>query len=208
VAGQLAAFLGVSAIVIVTPGPDTALTIRNSLLGGRRAGVATALGVSSGQATWTLATAAGIAALLAASEPAFVAVKLLGAAYLIWLGARSLVAAIGGRLQDRSETAARGSLGRRVAFRQGLFSNLGNPKMAAFFPSLLPQFAPHEHAFFVLLGLGFIFSLITLVWLTVYAFAVARAGALLGRPAIRRAIEAVTGAVLVALGVRLATERR
>jgi len=194
--------------VIVTPGPDTALTIRNSLLGGRRAGVATALGVSSGQATWTLATAAGIAALLAASEPAFVAVKLLGAAYLIWLGARSLVAAIGGRLQDRSETAARGSLGRRVAFRQGLFSNLGNPKMAAFFPSLLPQFAPHEHAFFVLLGLGFIFSLITLVWLTVYAFAVARAGALLGRPAIRRAIEAVTGAVLVALGVRLATERR
>ena len=207
-AGQLAAFLGVSAIVIVTPGPDTALTIRNSLLGGRRAGVATALGVSSGQATWTLATAAGIAALLAASEPAFVAVKLLGAAYLIWLGARSLVAAIGGRLQDRSETAARGSLGRRVAFRQGLFSNLGNPKMAAFFPSLLPQFAPHEHAFFVLLGLGFIFSLITLVWLTVYAFAVARAGALLGRPAIRRAIEAVTGAVLVALGVRLATERR
>ena len=95
--GQIAAFLGVSAIVIVTPGPDTALTIRNSLLGGRRAGVFTAIGVSSGQATWTLATAAGIAALLAASEPAFLAVKLLGAAYLVWLGAHSLVAAIRGR---------------------------------------------------------------------------------------------------------------
>jgi threonine/homoserine/homoserine lactone efflux protein len=209
VAGQLAAFLGVSAIVIVTPGPDTALTIRNSLLGGRRAGVFTAIGVSSGQATWTLATAAGIAALLAASEPAFVAVKLLGAAYLCWLGARSLAAAIRGRSKNRrSETAKRGSLAGRLAFRQGLISNLGNPKMAAFFPSLLPQFAPQQHAFSVLLGLGFVFSLMTLLWLTAYAFAVARAGDLLGRPAIRRAVEAVTGAVLVALGVRLATERR
>ena len=206
-AGQIAAFLGVSAIVIVTPGPDTALTIRNSLLGGRRAGVFTAIGVSSGQATWTLATAAGIAALLAASEPAFVAVKLLGAAYLIWLGARSLVAAIRGRARDRPEPATRGSLAPRLAFRQGLLSNLGNPKMAAFFPSLLVQFVP-EHAFSALLGLGLVFSLMTLVWLTAYAYAVARAGELLGRPAIRRAIEAVTGAVLVALGIRLATERR
>ena len=157
-AGQIAAFLGVSAIVIVTPGPDTALTIRNSLLGGRRAGVFTAIGVSSGQATWTLATAAGIAALLAASEPAFVAVKLLGAAYLIWLGARSLVAAIRGRARDRPEPATRGSLAPRLAFRQGLLSNLGNPKMAAFFPSLLVQFVP-EHAFSALLGLGLVFSL-------------------------------------------------
>ena len=207
-AGHLAAFLGVSAIVIMTPGPDTALTIRNSLLGGRRAGVFTAIGVSSGQATWTLATAAGIAALLAASEPAFVAVKLLGAAYLVWLGARSLAAAIRGRSQDRSDSATRGTLERRHAFRQGLLSNLGNPKMAAFFPSLLPQFAPQEHAFPVLLALGFVFCLLTLAWLTAYAFAVARAGDFLGRPAIRRVIDAVTGAVLVALGLRLATERR
>ena len=208
VAGHLAAFLGVSAIVIVTPGPDTALTIRNSLLGGRRAGVFTAFGVSSGQATWTLATAAGIAALLAASEPAFVAVKLLGAAYLFWLGAHSLAAAIRGRSAERTGAVKRGSLGRRVAFRQGLLSNLGNPKMAAFFSSLLPQFAPQHHAFPVLLGLGLVFCLMTLVWLTAYAFAVARAGDFLGRPAIRRTVDAVTGAVLVALGLRLATARR
>jgi threonine/homoserine/homoserine lactone efflux protein len=208
VAAHFAAFLGVSAIVIVTPGPDTALTIRNSLLGGRRAGVFTALGVSSGQAAWTLATAAGIAALLVASEPAFVAVKLLGAAYLVWLGLHSLAAAIRGRSKERSETVKRTSLERRVAFRQGLLSNLGNPKMAAFFPSLLPQFAPQQNAFPVLLGLGFLFCLMTLIWLTAYAFAVARASNLFGRPAVRRVVEAVTGAVLVALGVRLATERR
>ena len=137
------------------------------------------------------------------------AVKLLGAAYLVWLGARSLVAAIRGRLGDRSETATRGSLEGRAAFRQGLLSNLGNPKMAAFFPSLLPQFAPSSSTRFPRCSASASSSrCMTLVWLTAYAFAVARAGALLARPAIRRAIEAVTGAVLVALGIRLATERR
>ena len=99
-------------------------------------------------------------------------------------------------------------MSRRTALRQGLLSNLGNPKMAAFFPSLLPQFAPQQHAFSVLLGLGLVFCLMTLAWLTAYAFAVARAGDFLARPAIRRVVEAVTGAVLVALGARLATERR
>ena len=83
---QLAAFLGVSILVIVIPGPDTALTIRNTLLGGSRAGVPTALGVASGQACWTLAASAGVAALLVASEPAFLAVKVVGAAYLAFLG--------------------------------------------------------------------------------------------------------------------------
>ena len=79
---HLAAFLGVSLLVIVTPGQDTALTIRNTLLGGRRGGVGTAAGVAAGQATWTLAASAGVVALLRASEPAFVAMRLLGEAYL------------------------------------------------------------------------------------------------------------------------------
>ncbi len=206
--GQIAAFLGVSAIVIMTPGPDTALTIRNTLMGGRRAGVFTALGVSSGQLTWTLATAAGVAALLAASEPAFLAVKLVGSAYLVWLGLQALAAAIRRRGRERLREPSRRRLAPLTALRQGVLSNLGNPKMAAFFPSLLPQFAPRDHAFFALAGLGLTFCFLTLLWLTVYAFAVARAGDFLGRPPIRRTVEAVTGAVLVALGLRLATERR
>jgi threonine/homoserine/homoserine lactone efflux protein len=200
---DLAAFLGVSAIVIMTPGPDTALTIRNTLLGGRRAGVLTAAGVSTGQATWTLSAAIGIAALLAASEPAFLAVKLLGAAYLIWLGLQAIAHSLGsglalphGRFNARPDPNY---------FRQGLISNLGNPKMAVFFPSLLPQFGT---SFSTLLALGLVFCTMTFVWLTAYAFAVARAGDFLRRPAIRRAVEAVTGAVLVALGLRVATERR
>src|SRR5438094_2418158 len=89
--GQYLAFMGVSLLVIVTPGQDTALTIRNTLLGDRRGGVRTAAGVAAGQATWTIAASAGVVALLRASEPAFVAVRLLGAAYLVYLGLQALI---------------------------------------------------------------------------------------------------------------------
>jgi threonine/homoserine/homoserine lactone efflux protein len=200
----LLAFAAVSAIVIVTPGQDTALTIRNSLLGGRPTGLATATGVAAGQAVWTLATSLGLAALLVASEPVFLALKLVGAAYLVYLGAQSLLAAA--RRRRRTHTGSgSGSACPRVAFRQGALSNLGNPKMAVFFSSLLPQFGS---SFAELLTLGVVFCGMTLTWLSLYAVVVARAGDVLRRPAIRRAIDAITGAVLVALGLRLATERR
>ena len=199
----VAAFLAVSAIVIVTPGQDTALTIRNSLLGGRGSGLATALGVSAGQAMWTLATSAGLAALLVASEPAFVALKLVGAAYLVYLGAQSLLSALRGHY--RTHSGARTATP-AVAFRQGVLSNLGNPKMAVFFSSLLPQFGGTSFA--SLLALGLVFCTLTLVWLTAYAVVVARAGDVLRRPRIRRALDAITGVALTAFGIRLATERR
>jgi threonine/homoserine/homoserine lactone efflux protein len=200
---ELAAFFAISALVIVTPGQDTALTIRNSLLGGRRAGVFTALGVSSGQAVWALATSIGIAALIVAFEPAFLALKLAGAAFLVYLGVQALYAALRGQTSEHRST--RGTLDGRTSLRQGLLSNLGNPKMAVFFTSLLPQFG---NSFSVLIALGLVFCLMTFTWLAAYAFAVAKAGDLLRRPAIKRAFDAVLGAVLVALGLRLATERR
>jgi threonine/homoserine/homoserine lactone efflux protein len=203
---ELAAFLGVSALVIVTPGQDTALTIRNTLSGARRGGVFTALGVSCGQACWTLAASAGVAALLVASEPVFRALKLVGAAYLVYLGLQALRDAF--RSRGGSHAArdfASPLLAPHVAYRQGLLSNLGNPKMAVFFTSLLPQFAS---SFWTPLALGLVFCAMTLLWLSAYALAVAKAGDVLRRPAVRRVIDAVTGAVLVALGIRLATERR
>jgi threonine/homoserine/homoserine lactone efflux protein len=199
-------FLAVAALVIVTPGPDTALTIRNTLLGGRRAGVHTALGVSTGQALWAVATGFGVAALLAASEPAFRALKLLGAAYLVYLGIQSLLAAA--RRVERVRTERKSAnLPARIAYRQGVISNLGNPKMAAFFLSLLPQFTSGEAAVGPLLVLGLVFSTMTLVWLSAYALAVARAGDFLRRGPVRRVLDAIVGAVLVALGVRVAIER-
>jgi threonine/homoserine/homoserine lactone efflux protein len=197
VLAHFATFLGVAAIVIVTPGQDTALTIRNTLFGGRRSGVLTAGGVSLGQAVWAVATSAGIAALLRASEPAFTAVKLAGAAYLVWLGLQTIFR------RERAHPAARRA---RTSFRQGVISNLGNPKMAIFFPSLLPQFATHP-TFGTLLFLGLVFCAMTFAWLTGYAFAVAKAGDFLRRTRIRRALDRVTGAVLIALGLRLAAEQ-
>jgi threonine/homoserine/homoserine lactone efflux protein len=202
---NVAAFVGVAVLVIVTPGQDTALTIRNSLLGGRRSGIFTALGVSAGQCAWAVATSAGIAALLVASEPAFVALRLFGAAYLVFLGAQALWSAVRHTAKRDLVDVARGGAQPRTSFRQGLISNLGNPKMAVFFPSLLPQFA---HSFVGLLILGLIFASMTVSWLTAYALAVAKAGDVLRRPRIRRIIDAVVGVVLVAFGVRLAAEPR
>ena len=204
------AFLGVSAVVIMTPGPDTAVTVRNTLLGGRCAGILTALGISTGQAIWALATSFGVVAVLVASEVLFQAVKYAGAAYLIWLGLQALIGAWRG-IGDGVAAARSGGLrlqpGR--AFAQGLMSDLGNPKMAVFFASLLPQFTPPgEPTFSALLFLGLIFALMTFTWLAAYAFVLARAGDILRRPRLRRAVEAITGAFLIALGLRIATEQR
>ena len=207
--GPLPAFLGISVLVIVTPGPDTAVTIRNTLVGGRAAGIATAFGVATGQAIWALATSAGIVALLVASEPLFLAVKYAGAAYLMWLGVQSLYAAFRPTNHGTAQMPVARALAPRVAFGQGVVSDLGNPKMAAFFTSLLPQFAPPGDASFVgLAALGLLFSLMTLLWLAGYALAIARVGDVLRRPAIRRALEGITGAALIGLGLRLATEER
>ena len=207
---SLLAFLGIAALVIVTPGPDTALTIRNTLDGGRPGGVGTALGVATGQAIWTLATSAGIAALLVASSSALATLRLVGAVYLVWLG----ISALWSAWRGGAEAGAAGLPGRvpllstQAAFRQGLVSNLANPKMAVFFTSLLPQFAPSDHASFTrLLGLGLLFCVMTLGWLAAYATLVARAGDVLRRLGVRRAIETVTGLALLALGARLALDR-
>jgi threonine/homoserine/homoserine lactone efflux protein len=196
------AYLTIAIVLIVVPGPDTALTIRNTIAGGRRGGVLTAAGVASAQLVWTLATAAGLAALLVAWEPGFAALRALGAAYLILLGARMLLAALRGRPHGRALAGA-GVRGR--SYRQGMLSNLANPKMGVFFTSLLPQFAS---SFAGLLALGAVFAGLTVAWLAAYALVVAALGERLLASRVRRVLDAVTGAVLVALGLRLAREYR
>jgi threonine/homoserine/homoserine lactone efflux protein len=200
--GEFLSFVAVCLVIIVTPGQDTALTIRNALVAGCRAGVLTAVGVSLGQATWTLAAGAGLAAVLMASRQAFITLELLGGGYLVLLGARAAL----GVLRPRTSTspAARPAnvlLSPATALRQGLLSNLTNPKMLVFFASLLPQFAT---SFGGLIIRGVAFCSLTLAWLSACAVAVARASALLRRPRVWRLAEALTGAVLVTLGVRLA----
>jgi threonine/homoserine/homoserine lactone efflux protein len=210
VSTQFLAFLGIAAVVICVPGPDTALTIRNALAGHRRCGVSTAAGVATGQLAWTVTASLGIAGLLLASEPAFRAIRWAGAAYLIFLGFRSLWSAVRrprSRPGPAAEEARRAStqLTPGRALRQGLLSNLANPKMAAFFLSLLPQFVPAGPAS---LGwsllLGAVFCLMTFVWLSAYAIVVNRIGQALRRGPVKRLLDAVAGAVLVGFGIRLA----
>jgi threonine/homoserine/homoserine lactone efflux protein len=203
------AFLGISLVVIMTPGPDTALTVRNTLLGGARGGVFTAMGVAAGQVLWASAASAGVVGLLAASAPVFEALKLVGAAYLMVIGVQTLYSAFRPGSAAPSARGAARRIGPGRALRQGLVNDLANPKMAAFFASLFPQFVPEGSASFAaLMMLGLVFSAMTLAWLVAYALAVAKAGDLLRRSGIRRAIEGVTGAVLIAFGLRLASEHR
>jgi threonine/homoserine/homoserine lactone efflux protein len=203
------AFLGVCLLVICTPGPDTALTIRNSIIGGRRGGLLTAAGIATGQMAWTLAASVGIAGLLQASQPAFTALKIIGGAYLVVLGIQSILAAVRDR-PSHEQRRVRSDLGRWSASRQGLLSNLANPKMAAFFLSLLPQFvSPSAGSSFVPFALlGLLFCLMTFGWLSIYTLAIHRLGSFLQKSRVRRALEAVTGTVLVGLGVRLAVDTR
>jgi threonine/homoserine/homoserine lactone efflux protein len=207
--GQLIAFVGLSVAVICTPGPDTALTVRNALGGGRGAGVWTAAGVFLGQAVWTVAAAFGLAGLIRASEPAFWALKIVGAAYLLWLGGQSLWASWRGQSHGGEHDEGRLRLPAGRALRQGLINDLANPKMAAFFMSLLPQFAPvGGGALAVMLAYGLLFCLLTFAWLSLYSLVIDKAKAAFRRSAVRRALDALTGSLLIGFAARLALTPR
>ena len=208
---SLPAFLAISAVVIVTPGPDTALTIRNVFAGGRRAGLATALGVAAGQLVWALLTSVGLVALLLASAPVFHALRLLGAAYLAWLGVQSLRSSLAaaGDVPHRASATPGAGLRPWRAFLHGLLNDLANPKMAIFFASVLPQFARPDHGLFTqLAALGAVFAALTLVWLSLYSVVLGLAGRWFRGSRVRRAIDGVAGVALLALGVRVATAQR
>ena len=205
------AFLAIAAVVVATPGPDTALTIRNTLMGGRRAGVLTAMGIVAGLAVWTAAAAIGLAALLVASQPVFLAIRVAGGAYLVYLGLVALRSAARPKPDLAPAMGASGvgdgTLVPAIAFRQGLLCNLGNPKIAIFFTSLLPQFVPAGSATLLsFLALGAIFAAMGFGWLCGFALLVDRAGDVFRRGRVRRAMDAITGTVLVVFGARLATE--
>src|SRR5947207_5907167 len=143
---NLGPFLAISALIVVAPGPDTAITTRNALVGGRRAGLFTILGVSFGLAVWTLATGIGVAALLRASEPAFVALKIAGAIYLAALGAQAIWGALGRSAGHGTGHAVQRPIPPPAPLRRGALPILGTPKFAAFSPTSLPQFTPSHEA--------------------------------------------------------------
>jgi threonine/homoserine/homoserine lactone efflux protein len=197
-------YTGVVALLTITPGLDMALVSQSALSGGRGAALATTAGIVCGLLAWGCASAIGVAAVLAASWSAYDALRLAGAAYLVWLGALSLHRA------RRAGAESRPTLSRSTsrAFRMGLFTNLANPKIAVFYSTVLPTFIPADAGVLPWsLALAGIHAVLSLVWLTAYAWLLTRARALLVRGPARRALEALTGVVLIGFGIRLALSR-
>jgi len=205
------AFALVAGLVTITPGLDTALVLRSALTQGRKSAYATALGICTGCLVWGVAAAVGVSAVLTASTAAYTVLKLVGAAYLIWLGLRWLIASVrrsgpaASSVQDMESPRVRGW----AAWRQGFWVNLLNPKIGAFYVALLPQFIPTDVSP-VLMGalLAAVHSVEGIVW---FSLIIAGAHAMrtwLHRPRVQRGMNGVTGATLIGFGVALALPER
>ena len=205
---RFGAWLAVSAVLIVTPGPDTALVIRNALRSGARAAALTALGVGIGSLGWAGAAATGVALVLERSATAFTLLKLAGAGYLIYLGLRSILGDSRARPARTPPSRSGPALDDRGAIGQGILNNLLNPKAGAFFVTILPQFVTPGDMTSRLVLMMLAYEVMVVGWLVAYGVVVSRARRRLVGSRIQRWMERATGAVLLALGVRLALERR
>ncbi|MFE3192787.1 LysE family translocator [Nocardia sp. NPDC059240] len=202
---EILTLAGVIVLGSMSPGPDFLIVLRNSVVSGRRAGVASAGGIAVGVFVWALVTAVGVAGLLAASAEAYTVVKLVGAIYLAFIGIRALLAARRGDYRPDPEAAAN----RRatpVAFRQGLLTNLLNPKCAVFFIALVPQFLPAHPSALGTLELAMVCTVANLLWFVTLAFGVGALRQVFTRRRVRRALDAAMGTFMVGLGLRIAME--
>jgi len=205
---EFLAFALVAAVVTVAPGADTLLVVRNSLRGGRRDGMLTAIGIGCGLYVHALLSAIGVSAILAHSAQAFLVLKIAGAAYLAWLGLQSLRAGIRGAPAAVPENAPAAAMPAIRSFREGLLTNLLNPKVIVFYLALLPQFlTPGDPVLAKSLLLAAIHFAEGLVWLSVVAWAVDRSRRLFLKPALRRWMDSVCGTILIGLGAKLALEQ-
>src|SRR3954447_6330621 len=192
-----------SLLLIAIPGPDQALIVRNALVRGRGAGLRTMLGGASGLLFHSTAAVLGLSALLAASATAYMALKVAGVAYLLYLGVRML-------REAGQDTAAEAepTKGARP-FAQGLLSNATNPKCALFFLTFLPQFLPeHGPRLPTAIALVAIFEMLYLMWFSGLVGLVGLVGEWLRRPRPRRWMDRVSGSALVGFGARLAAQGR
>jgi threonine/homoserine/homoserine lactone efflux protein len=200
-------FLATGVLLNLTPGPDTVYILGRSITHGRRAGVASALGISVGSIFHTCAAALGLSAFLATSASAFTAVKLAGAAYLIFLGVRALLE----RNHDLSLPAQFKRNDAAAAFRQGVLTNILNPKVALFFLAFLPQFieaaTPSKMVAFLILGLTFVTT--GTLWCLILAwFSSAFSARLRGNTTAAALLNRIVGSLFIFLGLRLALAAR
>jgi threonine/homoserine/homoserine lactone efflux protein len=198
-------FVLTGVLLNLTPGQDTMFILGRSLTGGLRSGIASALGIGVGSLFHTLAAAAGLSALIAASPAAFFIIRIAGALYLVYLGGKLLIT----RTQQNAVTPAEEG-DAWSAFRQGILTNILNPKVALFFLALLPQFirpdSTSKTLAFMLLGITFVTT--GTLWCVVLALGAARLRQFFrGNPRVRTSLDRVTGAVFIVLGIRLAADR-
>lgn len=211
VPAQLVPFLLFVIVLTIVPGPDTALGLRNSALGGSTAMWWTGLGCCTGLLVHAAVSVAGLSALLAASAAAYSALKIAGAAYLVWLGASSLWKSRHGARAEpgppEPHLPGGHTLSRATAFRQGLISNLLNPKIVLLFLTLLPQFVSQgEPRARTSLVLSLVFVAVALVWWRTISWLIGSLRRVLTRPRVRLLLERVTGAILIAVGLRVALD--
>ncbi|RQV06154.1 LysE family translocator [Burkholderia cenocepacia] len=192
----------------ITPGPDTAYIVGRSVAQGRGAGLMSAFGISAGCCVHALACAFGLTALLAASATAFTVIKLVGAAYLIYLGVRMIIAK---QAAAPSGAAAAAAKPLRQLFMQGFWTNVLNPKVVLFFVSFFPQFvsADSPHKAWAFLTLGAVFVAMSTVWTSLVAWV---AGSVTqrfsGKPGVKKWLDRTVGSAFVGLGLRLAASQR
>jgi threonine/homoserine/homoserine lactone efflux protein len=206
---QLPAFVAAVALISAVPGPAIALLIRRCSVGGFAAGVPIVLGLETGLYLWILAAGAGLAALVATSHVAYLVLRIVGAGVLLVLGVQALRAARRGAY-DAELTAARlVPRGRRGGFAMGLLTNVGNPKAAVFTFAFYPQFIPSGYPLLpTAAALGLLQVTLEIGLYLGFAALVGRVRGWFARAAIRRRLDALCGAVLVGLGLRVATESR
>jgi threonine/homoserine/homoserine lactone efflux protein len=199
-------FLAFAVVLIVIPGPDFAVVTKNALVGGRRRGRWTALGVSSSNLVQGTAAAFGLSALILKVQPLFEAIKWAGVAYLVYLGAQAFRSARRGEYAPLDGDGPAGVAQNGAGWRQGFLSNITNPKVLVFYLAVLPQFLSPGAGLGWLLVLAWSHAVLSLAYLLVLIAGLHGARHLLTRRRVRRSLDATTGAVLVGFGARLATE--
>lgn len=199
-------FLVLSLFVVMSPGIDTALITKRTISDGRIDGYKMALGITTGSLVHTFAAAFGLSALLMQSAVAFEIVKYVGAIYLIYLGLSSFIS------RKKKATSVENQYNdemKKSAFKQGLFSNILNPKVAMFFLTFLPQFVKTgENATQQLIIMGVIYTLLSISWFFIYVFFINYLREWLMSPKVQRIMDKATGLVLIGFGLKLALDKQ
>lgn len=205
---NLSVFIIMCVLLIILPGPDTAMTTKNTLVTGKIGGLKTMLGACCGLLIHTLAAVVGLSAIIVKSAYLFTILKYVGAVYLCYLGIKTLWMLKDLHKQLDEDNGGNLKYSEQPCFKQGFLTNVTNPKVAVFFLTFLPQFVDGTtNTFIPFLMMGLIYTGLTAAWFVFYVYLLDRISAFMKKPKTKMTIEGLTGAVLIAFGIKLAFEK-